>query len=98
MSTTLVCAFLEVASPKSPSLTFSSPSRKTLGGVRSLEKVIAERGIRPEKEKGKGGAGGGGVSFSACLSHLTIDHISLSRRSKGSGVERGTLREREREE
>ena len=28
-----------------------------------------------------GGAGGGAYSFVACLSHLTIDHASLSRRS-----------------
>ena len=28
-----------------------------------------------------GGIGGGGYSFVACLSHLTIDHASLSRRS-----------------
>lgn len=29
-------AFLDVARPKSPSFTFSSPSRKTFGGVKSL--------------------------------------------------------------
>ena len=28
---------------------------------------------------GTGGEGGGGYSFVACLSHLTIDHASLSR-------------------
>ena len=36
--------------------------------------------------KRRGGAGGGGgraYSFVACLSHLTIDHTSLSRRSTG---------------
>ena len=30
---------------------------------------------------GRVGGGGGGYSFFACLSHLTIDHASLSRRS-----------------
>ena len=35
--------------------------------------------------------GGGGYSFVACLSHLTIDHASLSRRRGGGVVVVGLL-------
>ena len=35
----------------------------------------------------RGGRGGGGYWFVACLSHFTIDHASLSRRSTGKGKE-----------
>ena len=50
-------------------------SVKGQGGVRN------EGGVRG-REWGWGWRwGGGGFSFVACLSHLTIDHASLSRRS-----------------
>ena len=32
----------------------------------------------------------GGFSFVACLTHLTIDHASLSRRNTGRGVGAGS--------
>ena len=53
------------------------------------------RGGRGKGEEGRGegregGERGGAYSFVACLSHLTIDHASLSRRSTGPTPNRHT--------
>ena len=42
------------------------------------------RSATTEQNKGMGGEGA--YSFVACLSHLTIDHASLSRRRRGDAV------------
>ena len=40
-----------------------------------------QRTTEPVRRGREGGEGKGAYSFVACLSHLTIDHVSLSRRS-----------------
>ena len=44
-------------------------------------KNARRRGTKNNKDAGEGSGGGMAYLFVACLSHLTIDHASLSRRS-----------------
>ena len=73
----------------------SADAAKTMGVCRDGHDGIYRRwdrvGRRRTERCGGEGCGGGGYSYVACLSHLTIYHASLSRRSAVPTPDTNTL-------